>query len=422
MTEPRTSDVVIIGAGFGGLACARRLGGSAARVTVVDRHNYHLFVPLLYQVATAALSPADIAQPIRHMLSRYPNIEVVLDEVTGVDLAARRLTLSREGPLHFGRLVIAAGSSYSYFGHDDWAKAAPGPRTLEDARVLRARLLLAFEKAETSDDPAERERLLTTVVVGGGPTGVEMAGAVAELARHSLARDFRRIDPTHARILLVEAGPRILAAFPEKLSAYAETALTRLGVTVLNNHTVDHVAPGEVTINGTTHRAGCIIWGAGVKAAPAAAWLGIAPDRQGRIAVNPDLSVPGHDGVFVIGDCAAAPGPNDRPLPALAQVAHQQGHHLGKGLRRQIARGTPLAPFRFRNRGDTAVVGRNAAVFDFGWITVKGRIGWLLWALVHIYLLTGFQNRALVAVHWFWLYLTYERGARLITGGEPRDP
>jgi NADH dehydrogenase len=389
---------------------------------VVDRHNYHLFVPLLYQVATAALSPADIAQPIRHMLARYRNIEVVLDEVTGIDPGKRRLELSREGPLHFGRLVIAAGSSYSYFGHDDWARAAPGPRTLEDARVLRARLLLAFEKAETSDDPAERERLLTTVVVGGGPTGVEMAGAVAELARHSLARDFRRIDPTHARILLIEAGPRLLPTFPEKLSAYAETALTRLGVTVMTNHAVDRVAPGEVTVSGETTRAGCIIWGAGVKAAPAAAWLGIEPDRQGRIRVNPDLSVPGHDGIFVIGDCAAAPGPNGQPLPALAQVAHQQGRHLGKGLRRQVVDGKPLAAFRFRNRGNTAVVGRDAAVFDFGWITLKGRIGWLLWALVHIYLLTGFQNRALVAVHWFWLYLTYERGARLITGGEIRDP
>lgn len=425
----RKSDVVIVGAGFGGLACARRLGRSGASVTVVDRHNYHLFVPLLYQVATAALSPSDIARPIRHMLARYRNIEVVLDAVTGVDRAAKQVMLNREQPIGFDKLVIAAGSSYNYFGHDDWAADAPGPRTLENARAIRARMLLAFEGAETCDDPAERDRLLTTVIIGGGPTGVEMAGAAAELARYSLVRDFRRIEPARARILLVEAGPRLLSGFPEKLSAYAEGALTKLGVTVMTNHSVDHIEADAATIAGKRVGAGCIIWGAGVKAAPVAGWLGLEADRQGRVAVEADLSARGLKDIYVIGDCAAVAGSDGRPLPALAQVAHQQGLHLGKGLRKQIEHATPLEPFRYRSRGDTAVVGRNAAVFDFGRLTLKGRLGWMLWAFVHIYLLTGFENRALVAMRWFWLYLTYERGARLITGGEdtgdrgqPRQP
>jgi len=413
--------IVIIGAGFGGLACARALGGAAAAVTVVDRRNYHLFVPLLYQVATAALSPADIARPIRSMLSRYKNIDVVLGDVIGVDLAARRVLL-REGPdLPFDRLVFAAGSNYNYFGHDDWAEAAPGPRSIEDARTIRARLLLAFERAEIATDPAEQAWLLTTIVVGGGPTGVEMAGSVVELARHTLVRDFRRIDPAKARVLLVEGGPRLLPSFPESLSAYARTALERLGVTVITGTTVEAIAPHAVTIAGRVEKAGCIIWGAGVRASPAAAFLGVPVDRTGRVTVGADLAVPGLDGVYVIGDSAAAPGADGKPLPALAQVANQEGWHLGRALRRNLERDTPLPPFRYRERGNTAIVGRNAAVFDFGRFRLKGRIGWMLWALVHIYLLTGFENRALVAIHWLWMYLTYQRGARLITGGAAED-
>jgi NADH dehydrogenase len=394
--------IVIVGAGFGGLACAKALGNARARVTVVDRRNYHLFVPLLYQVATAALSPADIARPIRSMLSRYPNIDVILGDVVGVDPVARIVRLADGPDLPFDRLVFAAGSNYNYFGHDDRAAAAPGPRTIEDARTIRARLLLAFEHAEIAADPAEQARLLTTVIVGGGPTGVEMAGSVVELARHALLRDFRRIDPAKARVILVEGGPRLLSTFPESLSAYTRTALEKLGVTVLTGATVEAIAPHAVTIGGAVVPAGCIIWGAGVRASPAAEFLG----------------VPGLDGVYVIGDSAAAPGADGKPLPALAQVANQQGWHLGKALRRNLAKGTPLPPFRFGNRGNTAIVGRNAAVFDFGWLRLKGRIGWLFWAIVHIYLLTGFENRALVAVHWLWMYLTYQRGARLITGGE----
>jgi NADH:quinone reductase (non-electrogenic) len=407
--------IVIIGAGFGGLSCAKALGGADAAVTVVDRRNYHLFVPLLYQVATAALSPADIARPIRSILSRYRNIEVILGDVNGIDLAARRVTL-RDGPdLPFDRLVFAAGSNYNYFGHDTWAEAAPGPRTIEDARTIRRRLLLAFERAEIATDLTEQERLLTTVVVGGGPTGVEMAGSVAELARHSLARDFRHIDPSKARILLIEAGPRLLPTFPETLSDYARTALERLGVTVSTGARVQAIAEGSVNIDGRIQPAGTIIWGAGVRASPATAYLGLPLDRAGRVTVGADLAVPDRDGIYVIGDSAAAPDADGNPLPALAQVANQQGWHLGRAIRRNLRNGRPLPPFRYRSRGDTAIVGRNAAVFELGGFRLKGRIGWMLWALVHIYLLTGFENRSLVAVHWFWMYLTYQRGARLIT-------
>jgi NADH dehydrogenase len=413
--------IVIVGAGFGGIACAKALGGAEAAVTVVDRTNYHLFVPLLYQVATAALSPADIARPIRAMLSRHRNVDVVLGDVTAIDTGRRLVHLASGPALPYDHLVLAAGSRYNYFGHDGWARSAPGPRTIDDARAIRDRLLLAFERAEIEPDPAEQARLLTTVVVGGGPTGVEMAGSVAELARHTLVRDFRRIDPSKARVVLVEGGPRLLSSFPEPLSDYARRRLERLGVTVLTGASVEAIDGNAVTIAGRRQEAGCIVWGAGVRASPVAAMLGTALDRSGRVPVGADLAVPGLPGVFVIGDSAAAPGPDGSPLPALAQVAKQQGRHLGKALRRHLADDAPLPPFRYRDRGNTAIVGRNAAIFDFGRVRLKGRIGWLLWAFVHIYLLTGFENRALVATRWLWMYLTYQRGARLITGAAPDD-
>jgi NADH dehydrogenase len=414
--------VVVIGGGFGGLACVRALGRAPIDVTVIDRNNYHLFVPLLYQVATAALSPADIAQPIRKLLARYGNVEVLLAEVVGIDAARRLVELKDAGPVGFDRLVVATGSSYSYFGHDDWRPSAPGPKTIEDALTIRARLLLALERAETTDDPVRQQELLTTVIVGGGPTGVEMAGAVAELTRYALARDFRHIDPTRARILLVEAGPRILATFPEELTAYARRALEGLGVTVMTGSSVGAIRPGEVEIGGSTVRAGCIIWGAGVRASPAAAWLGLATDRMGRIAVNPDLSVVGRPNVYAIGDTAAVSGDGGQPLPALAQVAHQQGRYLGRALRHAILEGKTPAAFAFRDRGNTAVIGRNAAVFDFGRWKLRGRLGWMLWGIVHIYLLTGFDKRILVATQWLWRYLTYQQGARLITSTGSGDP
>jgi NADH:quinone reductase (non-electrogenic) len=416
--------VVIVGAGFAGLACAKELGRKPVDVTLVDRHNYHLFVPLLYQVATAALSPADIARPVRRILGKYQNIRIVLGEVVGLDTAARSVRLAGGATLPYDRLVIATGSQYSYFGHPEWARLALGPRTLEEARTIRGQLLSAFERAEMAEGRAEQDVMMTTVVVGGGPTGVEMAGSVAELARHALARDFRRIDPRRARILLVEAGPRLLPAFPEALSTYAHAALQRIGVTVMTGQAVEAMEPGAVTIAGRRIEAGTVIWGAGVQASNAGQWLGVELSKDGRVPVNPDLSVVGLADTYVLGDTALAPGEGGAPLPALAQVAAQQGTHLGKGLAKNLADGTPLAPFRFRNRGNTAIVGRNAAVFDFGWLQLKGRLAWVLWAVIHIYLLVGFENRLRVALEWFWRYITYERGARLIMparAGGPTD-
>jgi len=406
--------VVIVGAGFGGLACAKELGGAPVRVTIIDRRNYHLFVPLLYQVATAALSPADIARPIRRIVGRYRNIEVVLGEVVGVDTAARNVRLADGGTIPYDRLVIATGSEYSYFAHPEWARLAPGPRTMEDARDIRARILTAFERAEVSTDPAEQDALMTIVVVGGGPTGVEMAGSVAELARHALARDFRRVDPRRARIILVEAGPRILPTFPASLSDYARAAITQLGVTVITGQPVDAIDEHGVTIGDKHIPAATVVWGAGIKAMPAGKWLGVELDRAGRIPVAPDLSVLGVPNVYALGDMALAQAEDGTPLPALAQVAKQQGQHLGRALKANLRDGKPMPAFHFHNRGNTAIVGRHAAVFDFGWMQLKGRIAWFLWALIHIALLVGFDNRLRVTLQWAWLYVTYERGARLI--------
>ena len=406
--------IVIVGAGFGGLACAQALGGKPVRVTIVDRRNYHLFVPLLYQVATAALSPADIARPIRRILGRYKNIEVVLGTVTGIDTAARRVRLGNGSELAYDKLVVATGSDYSYFGHPEWAEFAPGPRSLEDARRIRARLLTAFERAEASPDPAKQDALMTTVIVGGGPTGVEMAGSVAELASHALASDFRNIDPRRAKIILIEAGPRILSSFPEKLSDYAKAALERLGVTVITNEAVESIDAGGVVVAGRRIDAGTVIWGAGIKASPVSGWLGAALDRAGRVPLNPDLSVKGVADIYALGDMANTPDENGAPLPALAQVAAQQGYYLGRALAANLNDGRPLPPFKFRNRGNTAIVGRHAAVFEFGWMQLKGRFAWLMWAIIHVYLLVGFDNRARVTLQWLWAYITYERGARLI--------
>lgn len=408
--------VVVVGAGFAGLACASELGNTNIRVTVIDRRNYHLFVPLLYQVATAALSPADIAEPIRRIVSRYPNVDVLLGEVTGIDAAARRVLLADDGYVPYDHLVLATGSTHSYFGHDEWEPLAPGLKTIEDARQIRTRLLLAFEQAEMSPDPDEQKRLTTVVVVGGGPTGVEMAGAVAELAKWTLARDFRRIRPANAEIVLIEAGPRLLSTFPEPLSAYTEDALRRLGVTVLTKTPVEAVTAEGVTAGGRFIPAGTVIWGAGVRASPAGRWLGVETDRAGRVRVERDLSVPGFEGIYALGDTALALDDDQRPLPGLAQVAKQQGEHLGRQFAAAIPRGRPMEPFRFKDRGNMATIGRNAAVADFGRMRLKGFVAWVLWAIVHVWLLVGFEKRARVTLQWLWRYLTFQRGARLITG------
>jgi NADH:ubiquinone reductase (H+-translocating) len=406
--------IVIIGAGFAGLACAKALGNTPARVTVIDRTNYHLFVPLLYQVATAALSPADIAHPIRRILGRYKNIDVLLGNVTGIDTAARIIKTDAGAVGPYDKLVIATGSVYSYFGHPQWLAVAKGPRSLQDARAIRTQLLTAFEHADSATDPAERDRLMTVIVIGGGPTGVEMAGSVAELARHALARDFRHIDPRRARILLVEAEPRLLASFPQSLADYAEKELTKLGVTVMLGQPVEDLTAEGAIVGGRMITAATMIWGAGIQAAPGVTMLGVPLERAGRVAVGADLSVPGLPGVYVVGDSALALDECGQSFPALAQVAAQQGDYVGRSLAAQ-ARGKPFPkPFRYHDRGNTAIIGRNAAVFDFGRWHLKGRLGWFLWAFVHIYLLVGFENRLQVVVHWLWSYLTYERGARLI--------
>jgi NADH dehydrogenase len=412
--------VVIVGAGFGGLAVADALGGTELRVTLIDRNNYHLFQPLLYQVATAALSPGEIAEPIRHILSRHRNITVLLAEVTGVDVRNRQVLLGSER-LGYDHLVLATGATHSYFGHPEWERFAPGLKTLEDARRIRARVLMAFEQAEMTFDPSERERLMTVAVIGAGPTGVEMAGAIAELARYALARDFHNIDLAAARILLLEAGPRVLAQFPEDLSAYAEQALRQLGVGVQTGAKVEAIDAQGVTVNGRLVPAATVVWGAGVAASPAGRWLRVETDRAGRVRVNPDLSVPGLENVYVLGDTALALDEDGRPLPGLAQVAQQQGRYLGKALCARLLEDRPPPPFRFRNRGNLATIGRNAAVAQFDHVRLRGYIAWVLWGIIHVYLLVGFQNRLLVSMRWLWAYLTYQRGARLITHDVP-DP
>ncbi len=413
-TEEVGEHVVIAGGGFGGIEVAKALGAAGIRATVIDRQNHHLFQPLLYQVATAALSPADIAEPIRRILRPYPSTDVLLAEVIGVDKQARTVILKGHAPIRFDRLVIATGSLPSYFGNDDWEKCAPGLKTIDDARRLRTRLLLAFERAEICDDPVEQHRLMTSVVIGAGPTGVEMAGSIAELARYTLARDFRKIKPNLARTILVEAGPRALPAFTPELSRYTEKELHDLGVEIRMGQKVERISDGSVTVAGETIEAGTIVWAAGVRATGASGWLDVEPDRAGRIAVNPDLSVPGLDRIYVLGDLALLNGEDGEPLPGLAQVAKQQGRFLGKALAANISAGTPLPPFRFHDRGNVAIIGRHAAVFETGRLRLKGWPAWFAWAVVHIYLLVGFQHRVIVSLQWIWRYLTYDRGARLV--------
>jgi len=413
-TRPR---VVIVGAGFGGLVAARALRKVAAKVTVIDRRNYHLFQPLLYQVATAGLSPADIASPIRGILRDQANAEVLMARVTGVDRARREVMIDgSERRIPYDYLIIAAGARHAYFGHDEWEDVAPGLKKIDDATAIRHRILVAFEKAETTADPEERRRLLTFVIVGGGPTGVEMAGAIAELAKMTLVKDFRTIDPASARVILVEGGPRVLLAFPEDLSAKARHSLEKLGVEVLTNTPVELCDAGGVVSAGMRIEARTILWAAGVQAAPAAKWLQADKDRAGRVKVNPDLTVPGEPDIFVIGDNATVVQANGQPVPGVAPAAKQMGQHVARVIAGRIA-GKPVAtPFRYRNYGNFATIGRHAAVADFGWLKLSGYPAWLLWGAAHIYFLIGFRNRLAVMLDWLWAYVTFQRGVRLITG------
>ena len=407
--------VVVVGGGFGGLEAAKTLGGAPARVTLIDRRNHHLFQPLLYQVATAVLSPADIAQPIRAVLRDRANVEVVLGDVTSVDAASKQVELADGSRLPYDYLILAAGASHAYFGHDEWEPYAPGLKSLEEATDIRRRLLVSFEEAEREKDPERRKALMTFVVVGGGPTGVEMAGAIAEIARYSLAKDFRHIDTRDARVILVEAVDRLLLAFPAQLSRYALWDLQRLGVDVRFNSPVTHIGPGVVTAGGSEIKAATIIWAAGVKSSPIGATLGVETDRAGRVIVQPDLSIPGHPEVFVIGDMSSLAGPNGRPYPGVAQVAKQQGGWAAKNIRRIMA-GKETEPFQYIDLGNMATIGRNAAVADIRGVNLTGFVAWLVWALVHVFNLIGFRNRIVVALQWLWGYMTFQRGARLITG------
>lgn len=406
--------IVIIGGGFGGLACAQELGGTDYAVTVIDRRNHNLFQPLLYQVATAALSPADIAEPIRKALGRYRNINMLMAKVIAIDVNRQQVLLDGGDLVDYDRLVIATGSEYNYFGKDGWRANAPGMKTIHEARQIRQRLLSSFEKAERAHDEQEKRNLLTYVVIGGGPTGVEMAGAISELGRFMINRDFRNIRPDQLKVILIEAGPRILAAFPEKLIDYAMQYLKKIGVEVRTGERVLDVTSDGVTVGSEFIRSGCVVWGAGVKASSAHRWLGLESAPGGRIPVDHQLRVIGHQNIFALGDTADCTGTDGKPLPGLAQVAKQQGIYLGRLLKNQRAH---PAAFVFKNRGNTAVIGRNAAIFDFGKWTLKGRAAWFLWAFVHVYLLINFEKRVLVSVQWIWRYLTRQRGARLIEEG-----
>ncbi len=412
MARPR---IVIVGAGFGGLSTAHALGGAEADVTVVDQRNYHLFQPLLYQVATAGLSPAQVASPIRAILRRAANVKVILGSVSGID-RQRRVVKLDDREIEYDHLVLATGSRHAYFGHEEWADAAPGLKKIDDATDMRRRILTAFERAEQAITPEERQRFLTFVVVGAGPTGVEMAGAIAELAHIGLRHDFRNIDPRDARIVLVEAGTRVLAAFPPTLSTAAQASLERLRVEVRLGVPVSNCDENGVTVGDEHLPAATIMWAAGVAASAAAQWLDAKPDRVGRVIVGPDLAVPDHPEIFVIGDTAHALGKDGTPLPGLAPVAKQQGAYVARVLHARLAGRPPPPPFHYRNLGTMATIGRRAAVADFGWLRLDGTLAWLLWGMIHVMLLIGFRNRLIVMVDWLWSYVTFQSGARLITG------
>lgn len=411
----RRPRVVIVGAGFGGLSAAKALAEAPVDVVLVDKRNYHLFQPLLYQVATAGLSPAEIAAPIRAIVRRQANASVVLGKVTGVDTAAREV-VTDQARIAYDYLILATGARHAYFGHDDWEPYAPGLKKIEDATAIRRRILLAFEQAELETEAEKRRALLTFVIVGGGPTGVELAGAIAELARKALASDFRHIDPGTTRVILVEAGPRLLAAFPSDLSAAAAEALTSLGVEVRAGTAVKACDADGVVVGDQRIAARTVIWAAGVAASAAAKWVGAEKDRAGRLKVNPDLSVPGHREIFAIGDTALSLDEAGKPIPGIAPAAKQAGAFVGRLIAARVAGRAADAVFRYRHLGNLATIGRKRAVADFGFLQLRGFPAWLLWCVAHVYFLIGFRNRLVVTLNWLWAYVTFQRGARLITG------
>jgi len=409
--------IIIIGGGFAGLDAARALARAPVRVTLVDRQNHHVFQPLLYQVATAGLSPGDIASPIRWILRKQANLRVLLATVERVDPAARRLHLDGGDTLDYHALIVATGVTHSYFGHDDWPAHAPGLKTLDDALEIRRRVLLAFERAEREPDRARQRALLTFAIVGGGPTGVELAGALAEIARQALRSEFDAVDPATARILLIEAGPSILPTFPESLRASARRSLARLGVQVMEGRPVTAIGNEGVRVGEERIEAGTVLWAAGVQASPLGRCFGTEVDRAGRVAVNPDLSAPGHPEVFVAGDLALFTHQTGKPLPGVAQAAKQLGRHAARNAARRL-RGEPTRPFRYLDPGNLATIGRNSAIADFGFLRLSGYLGWLFWLFLHIFFLIGFRNRLSVMLQWAVSYLTYQRSVRLITGRE----
>jgi len=416
MTDMRRPRVVVVGCGFGGLTLIRHLRHAPVDIVLIDRCNHHVFQPLLYQVATAALSPGEIAEPSRSILRRARNVTVMLDEMIGIDRAHREVLLREGAPLAYDYLVLATGVEYDYFGHDEWAEFAPSLKTLQDATEIRRRLLLAFEHAEISTNPDEQRRLLTIVLIGGGPTGVELAGSIAELARFALRRDFRNIDPTKAHIILLEAGPHLLPGFHASLSAYAKSALERLHVDVRLKTPAEAIDETGLVAGGARIDAGIIVWCAGVRARQLSAWLEAPVTPKGTVKVGPDLSVPGAASIFVIGDAAAADTQDGRNLPQVAPVAKQQGDYVARVIGNRLAGKAPPSPFRYRDPGSLAIIGRSAAVVDFGFIRFTGLLGWLVWGFAHIFFLIDFRSRIAVFLEWAWEWLTYARGARLIVG------
>ena len=410
--------VVIVGGGFGGLAAAQALAGADVEVTLIDRRNHHLFQPLLYQVATASLSTSEVAWPIRHILRHRSEVTTLLATVSGVDAVGRTVLLEDGGRVPYDSLILATGARHAYFGHDDWERFAPGLKTLEDATTIRRKLLVAFEAAERESDPVKRRALLTFVLIGAGPTGVELAGAIIELARVTLVGEFRSIASHEARVVLIEGGKRVLANFRPELSDYALKALRDLGVEVELGEAVTAVDQGGVVYGGKRLDAATIIWAAGVQASPAAKWLGVEPDRAGRVKVADDLTVPAHPEIFVVGDTATITMPDGKPVPGVGDGAKQGGKHAASVIRARLASDAGPMPFRYKHAGDLATIGKRAAVIDFGWVQLKGWIAWWAWGLAHIYFLIGTKNRLFVALSWLWIYLSGQRSARLITQGD----